>query len=612
MARFRTSNDNTYLQFVTSYRNKKGQPATRVLAGLGNITRMSEEQIERLTASFIRATGMERRFAKVDFQAGKGYHYGSILPVIALWHQLGLEQIIDYAVSSKVEIAVSRIALIQTANRFSDPGSKLACFRWYYRSLFSQMKNFVNFPEDEDEELHTYYRALDYLCEAKENIEKRLYYRLLGYGLDNSLILYDITSTYFEGEQAEIGKPGFSRDRRGDLDQIVVGLVMSRDGIPIAHHVFEGNRLDKTTVQEVVEDLKERFGIKKAIIVGDRGMISIKNIEMIKGHEYEYILGLQKRNRKVVDDLLEKVLKNPEEPLQEFGYSDLSATLQNKYPKGVRFIAGYNQKVAKKTRRKRDHNIALFRKLTEQTKLVGDLKMLKKSNDKLKSFLSKKHITRLYKLSMEKVEGEDDVYRLEVQEIEAAIKKEESLDGRYFIQTEVSEKLDKAEIERAYKSLQKVEQAFRIVKDKFDIRPVHVRLETRIRGHVMVSYFALLIETLMEKKVKEIFPEAYDKYDKVVKRIRRTGEEPLTMMTLFEELDDVRLIPLEFKSENGKAVKISYISTKIDNDVKKVLASLGVRNAMNPEKLSFKRSKNKSDKEQLVFDLGVEYLNYSF
>jgi len=611
MARFRTStsNDNTYLQFVTSYRNDKGQPATRVLASLGNITKMSEEQIERFTASFIRATGMEKKFGKVDFEAGKGYHYGSILPVIALWHQLGLEQIIDCAVSAKVEISVSRIALIQTANRFSNPGSKLACFRWYYRSLFSQMRNFVNFPEDEDEQLHTYYRALDYLCKAKKTIEQQLYYRLLGYGLDNSLILYDITSTYFEGEQAEIGRKGFSRDRRGDLDQIVVGLVMSRDGIPIAHHVFEGNRLDKTTVGEVVEDLKERFGIKKAIIVGDRGMITIKNIEMIKGHEYEYILGLQKRNRKVVDHLLEKVLKNPNEPLQEFGYSDLSPTLKKKYSEKVRFVAGYNQQVAKKTRGNRDRNIALFGKLIAETKLVGDLKTVKKSNDKLKSFLSKKHITRLYNLRMAKIEEQDLIYRLEVQEIEAVMEKEESLDGRYFIQSEVSEHIDKVEIERSYKSLQKVEQAFRIVKDEFDIRPVFVRNESRIRGHVMISYFALLIETLMERKVKEIFPEAYDKYDKAVKKIRKTGEEPLTMMTLFEELDDVRLIPLEFKSENGKDEKISYISTKIDNDVKKVLSSLGVRNAMNPEKLSFQKTKNKSDKDQLVLDLGVEYLN---
>ena len=210
---------------------------------------------------------------------------------------------------------------------------------------------------------------------------------------------------------------------------------------------------------------------------------------------------------------------------------------------------------------------------------------------------------------MAKIEEQDLIYRLEVQEIEAVMEKEESLDGRYFIQSEVSEHIDKVEIERSYKSLQKVEQAFRIVKDEFDIRPVFVRNESRIRGHVMISYFALLIETLMERKVKEIFPEAYDKYDKAVKKIRKTGEEPLTMMTLFEELDDVRLIPLEFKSENGKDEKISYISTKIDNDVKKVLSSLGVRNAMNPEKLSFQKTKNKSDKDQLVLDLGVEYLN---
>ncbi len=611
MARFRrsNSNDNTYLQFVTSYRNNKGQPATRVLASLGNITKMPEEQIERLTASFIRAVGMEKKFDKLSFEAGKGYHYGTILPVIALWHQLGLEEIINCAVSSKVEIPVSRIALIQTANRFSDPGSKLACYRWYYLCLFSQMKNFVNFPEDEDEQLHTYYRSLDYLCKAKETIEKELYYRLLGYGLDNSLVLYDITSTYFEGEQAEIGKKGFSRDKRWDLDQIVVGIVMSRDGIPIAHHVFEGNRLDKTTVKEVVEDLKERFGIKKAIFVGDRGMITLKNIETIKEYEYEYILGMQKRNRKVVEHLLEKVLKNPEELIQEFGYTDLSSTLQKKYSRGVRFVAGYNKEVARKTRRTRDRNMVFFRGLIEETKLAGDLKTIKDSNDRLKSFLLKKRMTRWYKLNIEKEGEKESIYRLKVQEMTAVIEGEENLDGRYFIQTEVSENIDKNEIERSYKSLQKVEQAFRIVKDEFDIRPIHVRKETRIRGHVMISYFALLIETLMEKKLKDLFPEAYNKHDKAVRKIRRTGEEPLTMMTLFEELDNVRLIPLEFKSENDKAVKTSYISTKIDNNVKKLLSSVGVRNAMNPEKLSFKRSKDKSDKDQLVLDLGVEYLN---
>lgn len=95
----------------------------------------------------------------------------------------------------------------------------------------------------------------------------------------------------------------------------------------------------------------------------------------------------------------------------------------------------------------------------------------------------------------------------------------------------------------------------------------------------------------------------------LVKKIRKTWEEPLTRMTLFEELDDVRLIPLEFKSEQDETVKTSYISTRIDNDVKKLLSSLGVRNAMNPERLSFQRRKTQTDKGQLVLDLGVEYLS---
>jgi len=570
---------------------------------------MDEDEIDRLTSSFIRAAGMEKKYQKLELDAGKGYHYGTLLPVIAVWHQLGLEEIIDKAMPARVEIAVSRIALIQTANRFADPGSKLACFRWYYHSLFSQLKNFIHFPEKEDEQLHTFYRALDYLCKAKDRIEKQLYYRLMGYGMDNSLILYDITSTYFEGTQAEIGKPGYSRDKRGDLDQIVVGIVMSRDGIPMAHHVFEGNRLDKTTVEEVVFDLKKRFGIEKAIFVGDRGMITTQNIESIKGQEYEYILGLQKRNRKIVDNVLPEVMKKPEEKNQEFGYSDLSKKLQKRYSEKVRIIACYNSEVAEKTRLTREKNIRLFEELVEKVDVVGDLETVTKSNDKLRSFVYRKHISKFYELEIKKENSEDEVYRLKIERIAEAIKKEEELDGRYFIQTEVSKEIDKEEIDLSYRSLQKVEHAIRVLKSEFDIRPMYVRKEKRIRGHVMISYFSLLIETLIEKKLKELFPEAYNGEKRWIKQIRRNGKEPLSMMTLYEELDDVRLIPLEFKTTDNKTVKTTYIATKIDVNIKKLLSALGVKNAMHPEKLSFCRSKAEANREQLILDLGVENMN---
>ena len=599
MAHFRstTSKGNTYLQLVQSFRNHKGQPQSRVLANIGNITKMSDEQIERLTLSFIRCAGMQKKFQKYEFEAEKAYHYGTVLPAMAMWYQLGLGQIIDQCMPEKVEIPVSRIALIQTANRFSDPGSKLACFRWYCRSVFSQMKNFVNFPDDEQERLHTYYRALDYLCGAKKEIEKRLYCRLLGAGMDNSLVLYDLTSTYFEGTEGAGGlkKKRYSRDKRSDCEQIVVGLVMGADGIPIAHHVFAGNRVDKTTVGEVVGDLKGRFGIRRAIVVGDRGMVSYENIETVKGKQWGYILGLQRRNRKVIEWLLKKV--DERQGIQEFGWDDLSDKLKGKYEKKVRFVVRYNEKVAQRTRKVRERKVAGFEHLEGKAKKEGELKEVKKSNDRLKGYLRTKRMSKYYKIEIK--EGKEGEYRLEVERNEEVLERERLLDGRYFLQTEESQEMSKEQVDESYRSLQIVERAFRAVKGDLEIRPVYVRKETRIRGHVLIAYFALLIERLMEKKLKELYPEAAS--EKWVGKVDRDGEEALTMMRLYEELDGVRLIPLVLKRGEEKDQR-RYICTKIDNNVKKVLSAVGVKNAMRPERLSFAKAKKWREDGQLLLD----------
>lgn len=622
MARFRTttSKGNTYLQYVTSYRNQKGQPATRVLANIANITHLSEEQIEQLTLSFIRAIGLEGKFKMNAFKAGKAYHYGTVLPVIALWRQLGLEIIIDKAISKKVEIAVSRIALIQVANRFSDPGSKLACHRWYDRSVFRWMaerfsgKAFVDFPEDQKEKLHTYYRALDYLCDAKEEIEKELYFYFRGYGIDNSLVLYDITSTYFEGDHSEIGVPGYSRDKRPDTDQVLVGVVMSGDGIPIAHHLFEGNRLDKTTVKEVIRDLRERFGICRAIFVGDRGMVTMENIEDIKAEDYNYIVGLQKRNRRLIKHLLKIVYRDPDRRIQEFGYSDLSPSLQREYSEGVRFVACYNPEVARLNHATRNRHMDTFEEMVQLTQKEGKLNRIKEVHYQLKTFLSKDRMTKLYSLRIENKEdetGEDDEehYVLKVQKRSDMVRLEERLDGRYFIQTEVSKgQMDKEVIESSYKMLQRVERAFRYIKDEFEIQPTFVRKESRIRGHVMICYLALLIETLLDRKLKEIYPEAYDKKrGKSLLHFHGDGNDPLTLMTLMEELDTVRLIPLKYASKEKNGDKLTFITTSIENNVRKVLSALGVKNASSPQRLYFHQRKRKESEAQLVLNLDMEF-----
>lgn len=599
MAYFRrtTAKGNTYLQLVESYRDQKGQTVKKVLASLGNISRLPEEKIDQLIKSFLRALGKEERYRQDRLTVGKGYHYGSCLPVIALWHQLGLDEIIGKHISKRVRIPVSKITLIQTANRFSDPGSKLACFRWFDRSLFSQWRHFIHFSDEQDEKLHTYYRSLDYLCSVKEDIEKELYYRFKGYGVENGLVLYDITSVYFEGENSEMGKLGFSRDHRPDCEQVVIGVVMNGDGVPIAHHIFEGNVADKSTVRMVLDDLQERFSIREVVFVGDRGMLTVENIEMLKRRGQHYIMGMFRRNRRITRHLLSRVdFTRRSFFIQEFGYEDLSEQLKKEYDPTVRFVVGYNPEVARKSKSTREKNIDRFKALVESAECEGELKKVQEGYHRLKSFLSQYHMSRFYTVNIKRVNGEDsdkDCYTITVQENSVVLKEEEKINGRYFIQTEIENKeYAKEEVVNAYKSLQKVERAFRLLKGEIEVRPMYVRKQTRIRGHVMICYLALLIEILLEKKLKEIFPEyrENEKMRDVLKKSRKDGNEPLTMMTLKEELETIRLIPLY---QNDDPIP-KYISTSIGNNVRKLFSSLGLVNATEPEKLKIKDSGNRN------------------
>ncbi len=612
MARFRrtTSKGNTYLQLVASYRNENKQPATRVLANLGNISTLSEQQIERLTTSFIKAVGMEDKFQLNNFTAGKGYHYGSCLPVIALWQQHNLTGIINNGLPEKVKIAVAQISLIQTANRFSDPGSKLACYRWYENSLFSQMNNFVNFPDQDQEKLHSYYRSLDYLCSIKADIERQLYNHFNSYHKDNSLILYDLTSVYFEGEQAALAVPGYSRDNRPDADQIVVGVVINGEGIPIAHHIFEGNTVDKATVADTVAELAQRFSITNVIFVGDRGLLTNSNIEAVKSHGCQYIMGMQRRNRHIISYLLEAVsftrqeLASDEIIIKEASYADLSKPLKQDYDRNVRFIIGYNKQIAEQKKQRRDHNLTKFSALLNQTKQQGSLKQIKESHHKLKSFLSRYKMTRFYHIEIENISSAgEESYQLKLTQNDDVLSLEQNLDGKFFIQTEVSsDQLDKQRVVSSYKSLQKVERAFRVIKDELDIRPIYVRKETRIRGHVMICYLSLLMEILIEKKLDELFAAMIDSENKkrLLRKSQRTENDGHTMTTLMEELDTIRLVPLYI---NGNE-KPRYISTSIGNNMKKFFTSLGIVNASDPQYLRFQSPKQTRTKNQLDLNLG--------
>ena len=156
-------------------------------------------------------------------------------------------------------------------------------------------------------QLGTWYRTLDVLIQAKEQIEVALYQRLRDlFSLKPDLVLFDITSTYFEGAgPKDFARYGYSRDGKSQNVQVVVGLVMVA-GWPIAHHVWEGNRLDSTTVQEVISDLRTRFG-SRVVFVGDRGMVSEENLEMIAREGHGHLVGVKRRRNAELDGWLQKV-----------------------------------------------------------------------------------------------------------------------------------------------------------------------------------------------------------------------------------------------------------------------------------------------------------------
>ncbi len=617
MARFRktTSKQNTYLQLVESYRNENKQPSTRILANLGNISILSEEQIDRLTVSFIKAIGVEDKFQKNNIKAGTGYHYGSCLPVMGIWNELNLGGIINNALSAKIAIPVSHITLVQIANRFSDPGSKLACFRWFEYSVFSQLQNFIHFPDDEHEKLHTYYRSLDYLYTIKDTVEEQLYYHFKSYNSENTLVFYDLTSVYFEGEQADMAVPGYSRDHRPGADQIVIGLVMNGDGIPIAHHIFEGNTVDKSTVAAVLDDLEQRFGIKDIIFVGDRGLLTRSNISSVKSHGYDYILGMQKRNRQIINHIMTTLqfddihAESENIFIKEMRYADLSTDFQKKYDPSVRFIICHDKNTATRQRKRRERNIAKFEKLIDAIGHDGPLTQVKKSYHKLKSFLARYHMSSFWdieitkKISDDELNQDNDYYQIQIEKNNNTIAFEQKLDGKFFLQTEVSKHvLDKQAVVNAYKSLQKVERAFDFTKNEIDIRPVYVRKESRIKGHVMICFLSLLIETLVEKKLFELFPDMVETKNKktVVKKSQRNDSDGLTMITLSEELDTIRLVPL-YVNDNEKP---NYISTAIPNNIKRLFSALGIINSADPVNIRFTQKKQNQHINQLELNLG--------
>ena len=356
----------------------------------------------------------------------------------------------------------------------------------------------------EPQQLQQWYRTLDHLLEAKDKIELALFFRLRDlFSLQVDMVFYDLTSTYFEGAgPPELGANGHSRDGKPRNPQVLVGLVMV-DGWPIAHHVFEGNRRDAKTVADVMRDLEQRFGLKRIIFIGDRGMVTSQNLDDLRSGGHGYIVGRNRRRSGEVFDYIQSATGEWTEcPV------GITAREKAKPPKtrvqevasnkpGVRVFVVHSDERAEFERAQRVK--AMGRVCTrlqglEQRIKKGRLKAPEKVGAAVARILACNHGHRYYGWSYE-----DGVFRFFEHPVHFT--REQAYEGKYVVQTE-KPNLSAVEAVRLYKELSEVERAFANLKDVIDLRPIYHRTDHRVQAHIFVAALAFLLHRAIEKELK--------------------------------------------------------------------------------------------------------------
>ena len=292
---------NEYVRVVEAYRDK-GKVKQRTLADLGR-----KDLLVELLPKLQRLLGQDAATEPAqggDLDVLDASTWGPILAVRALFDQLGLWSILDTTLGKAKGVPFTDRAFVLVANRLIHPASEHGLAGWLETDFVCdrQGRRFLpnwhqhNRVRVHFSQLEAWYRTLDQLLVAKERIELALYHRLRDlFSFKPDLVLYDITSTYFEGAgPVNFARNGHSRDEKPHNVQVIVGVVMVA-GWPIAHHVWAGNRLDHSTVPEAIRDLHQRFGFNRLVFVGDRGMVTDDRLEEIIAQKNGYLVGIKRR-----------------------------------------------------------------------------------------------------------------------------------------------------------------------------------------------------------------------------------------------------------------------------------------------------------------------------
>ena len=465
--------------------------------------------------------------------------HGHVVAVLRTIQRIGLDNILASRPSRQRAVAVALIVA-----RILKPGSKLATVRALRQETATTSLSLELGLQDVTE--REVYEAIDWLQQRQRRIENKLAKKHLQ---DPTLLLYDVSSSYYTGRKPDLVRFGYSRDRKRGFPQIVYGLLCDGQGCPVSIEVFQGNTADPSTLASQIQKVRKRFGVRRVVFVGDRGMLTSRRIdEELRGVEgLDWISALR-------TDGIKKLVSHGAIELSLFDERDLAEVTSPDFP-GERLVVCRNPLLADRRARKRTELLeASEKKLDAIVAATQRKKRPLRGKDKIGLRVGK--VLGKYKVGKHFVLDISDK-SFSYQRDEAKISEESALDGIYVVRTSVQpDVISSEDAVRAYKDLAKVERAFRSMKTvDLKVRPIYHWLDDRIRGHVFLCMLAYYVEWHMRRRLAPILFDDHQRTEAEQSRESVVAPAPRSRAA--------RRKDFEKRTEDGAAVE--SFQTLLDN-----------------------------------------------
>jgi transposase len=453
-----------------SYRDN-GKVKTRTIA---NLTHWAPERIEALRKA------LKGDFDGMDAEAVSGEIFGVLFALKQLADQVGMTRVLGPSNEG-------RLALFLVLARIAHAGSRLSAVRWAEQHAVSDILGLEEFDEND------LYATLDWLATEQTRIEQQLYQRYLedSGGTPPAIVLYDVTSSYFEGEHNELANYGYNRDGKKGKQQIVIGLLTGADGEPLAVRVFEGNTADPSTVSTQIGLLKQQFGVEEVVFIGDRGMLKAKGKAALSVAGWRYISALTKPQ---IRALLSAGVLQP-----DLFDADIGEVAQD----GKRLIVRRNEPMQRRVRARRTDKLQRLEALiAERNAFVSQSTRADPAAGlrQLEQWVKRHKLHGFVTLSLEEDQIRCAIDQDKLDEVAL-------LDGCYVLETTVpAASMDQQTVDERYRDLQRVERGFKTMKTDFlEVRPIFLRNGERTKAHVFVAMLALKVTRLFQSLLHRAF-----------------------------------------------------------------------------------------------------------